>query len=187
MIPKQLLSKTLYFLQCYWISQRPTRMKCCNLMKTKRMRTMKLSVCCYVTRNRANFCFGCYHLNFMKKPQAVKNMRMFLWKMKWTSFYWYCHLAETKNLFKICVIFLFFSHQKQISNIKTTEIHAICLTLDNLWTLLTTVLLVYQQREKKNTGKKQKNLRLRWPLILLSINTFILLNRNSYLLPKCKK
>ena len=186
MIPKQVLSKTLYFLQCYWISQRHTRMKCCNLVKTKRVRTMKLSVCCYITRKdtRANFCFGCYHLNLMKKLYAVKIMRMFLWKMKWTSFYWYCHLAETKNLFKICVIFLFFSHQKQISNIKTTEIYATCHTLDNLWTLLTTVLLVYQQHEK-NTGKKQKDFRLCWPLILLSINTFILLNRNSCLLAKC--
>ena len=49
--------------------------------------------------------------------------------------------------------FSFFSHQKQISNIKITEIHAACHTLDNLWTLLTTVLLVYQQREKKYRQK----------------------------------
>ena len=59
---------------------------------------------------------------------------------------------------------------------------ATCHTLDNLWTFLTTV---YQQREKINIGKKQKDLRLCWPLILLSVNTFILLNRNSYLFAKC--
>ena len=46
-----------------------------------------------------------------------------------------------------------------------------------LWTFLTTV---YQQC-KKNIGKKQKDLRLCWPLIVLSINKFILLNRNFYL------
>ena len=44
-------------------------MKCCNLVKAKRRRTMKLSVCCYVTHKdtQANFCVGCYHLNCMKK------------------------------------------------------------------------------------------------------------------------
>ena len=32
-------------MQCFWISQ--THVKCCNLVKAKRVRTMKLSVCCY--------------------------------------------------------------------------------------------------------------------------------------------
>ena len=52
----------------------------CNLVKTKRMRTMKLSVCCYVKRKdtRANFSFECYHLNSIEKPWAIKIMRMFL-------------------------------------------------------------------------------------------------------------
>ena len=41
---------------------------------------------------------------------------------------------------------------------------------------------------KKNIAKKQKDLRLCWPLILLSINTFILLNLNSnYLLAEMLK
>ena len=107
MIPKQVLSKTLCFLQCYCISQR--HMKFCNLVKTKGMLTIKLSVCYYVTRQdtQANFCFGCYQLNFMKKLYAVKITYICLRKMKWTSFYWYCYLPETKNLFKICVFFLF--------------------------------------------------------------------------------
>ena len=49
-----------------------------HLVKAKRMRTIKLSVHCYVTRKGTwtNFCFSCYHLNFMKKPQAVKIMHM---------------------------------------------------------------------------------------------------------------
>ena len=155
MILKQVLSKTLYFLQCYWLSQRHSRMKCCNLVKTMSMRTMKSSVCCYVTRKdtQANFCFGCFHLNFMKKLKAVKIMRMFLWKIKWTSFCWYCHLAETKNLFKICVIFFFLVTKTKFPTKKTTKIHAACHTLDNLWPLLTTVLLVYRQREKKYRQK----------------------------------
>ena len=55
-------------------------------------------------------------------------------------------LAETKNLFIICVFFFFFfSYQKQILNVKTTEIHDACHTFDNLPTFLTTV---YQQCEK---------------------------------------
>ena len=50
-------------------------------------------------------------------------------------------------------------------------------------TFLTTV---YQQREK-NIDKKQKELRLCWSLTVVSINTFMLLNRNSYLLAKRQK
>ena len=51
----------------------------------------------------------------------------------------------------IC-FFPFFSYQKQILNIKTTEIHAACHTFDNLWTFLTTE---YQQREKKLAKNKR--------------------------------
>ena len=38
-----------------------------------------ISVLRYVTRKntRANFCFGCYHLKFMKKLYAVKIMQCF--------------------------------------------------------------------------------------------------------------
>ena len=43
----------------------------------------------------------------------------------------------------------------------------------------------YISNVKKNTGKKQKDLRLCWPLNLLSTNTLILLNRNSNLLAEC--
>ena len=150
-------------------------------MIAKRVRTMKLAVCCYITckDTRANFCFGCYHLDFMKKPWAVKIMHMVFWKMKWTSFYWYCYLAETKNLFKICVFFfLFFSHQKRISSIRTPKIHTACHTLKtygHFW------LYCVSATWKKNIGKKQKDLRLCWPLIVLSINTLISLNCNFYL------
>ena len=85
--------------------------------------------------------------------------------MKGTSFYSYCYLAETKTLFiNFVFFFLCFSYQKQISNIKTTEIHAACYTLDNLWKFLTTV---YQQREK-NIGKKTKACAL-----MLASNSFI--------------
>ena len=65
-------------------------------------------------------------------------------------------------------MFLFFRHQKQISKIKTTEIHAACHTLDNLWTLLTTVLLVYQQSEKKKYSQKTTGFEL-----MLASNSFI--------------
>ena len=60
--------------------------------------------------------------------------------------------------------FLFFSHQKQVSNIKNTEIHAACHSLHNLWTFLTTV---YQQREKKYY-QKTKGFAL-----MLAYNSFI--------------
>ena len=60
--------------------------------------------------------------------------------------------------------FRFFSHRKQISKIKTTEIHAACHTIDNLWTFLSTI---YQQREKI-IGKKQKGFAL-----MLASNSFI--------------
>ena len=142
-------------------------MKCCNLVKAKRMRTMKLSVCCYVTRKdtRANFCFGWYHLNFIKNLRQSKLCIVCFFLKKWTSFSWYYCLAETKNLFLFCIFcvffILFFSYQKKISNIKTTEIHTACHTLDNLWTFLSTV---YQQCEK-NIGKKEKKSRLFWPPI----------------------
>ena len=71
MIPKQLFNYQKLYTFCNVVEYRKdVIMKYCNLVKTKRMRTMKLSVCCYVTRKdtRANFCFGCYHLNFMNKP-----------------------------------------------------------------------------------------------------------------------
>ena len=86
-----------------------------------------------------------YHLNFMKNLRQSKLCVCFF--EKWTSFSWYCCLAETKTLFIICIFFfLSFSYQKQISNIKSTKIHTAYQTLDNLWTFLTTV---YQQCEKK--------------------------------------
>ena len=91
-------------------------------------------------------------------------MYMFFSKMKWTSLYWYCYSAETKYLFKIWIFFVFFSHQKQISNIKTTEIHTAFQTLDNWWTFLTTV---YQQREKKYRQKAKGF------AIMLASNSFI--------------
>ena len=50
--------------------------------------------------------------------------------------------------------------QSVFSNIKTTEIHAACHTLDNLRRVLTTVLLVYQQREKKKHRQKTKGFAL---------------------------
>ena len=80
MILKQVLSKTLHFLQCYGIPQR--HMKCCNLVKAKRMCTMKLSMCCCVTRKdtRANFCFGCHYLNFMKNLRQSKLCICFIFK-----------------------------------------------------------------------------------------------------------
>ena len=110
----------------------------------------------HTQRYSGKFLFWMLLLELHEKTMGSQNYAYVFVKMKWTSFCWYCHLAETKNLFKICVIFLFFSHQNQISNIKTTEIHATCHTLDNLWTLLTTVLLVYQQREKKIQAKNKR-------------------------------
>ena len=76
--------------------------------------------------------------------------------------------------------FRFFSHQKQISNIKTTEIHATCHTLDNLRTLLTTVLLAYQQR-----GKKYRQKTKGFALMLASnsfINKYVYFAKSQFLL-----
>ena len=128
-------------------------MKCCNLVKAKRMRTMKLSVCCYVTRkdNRANFCFRCYHLNFIKKTLGSQNYAYVFLKNEMNVFLLiYCCFVETKTLLIISFFLLFFS------NMKTTKIHAACHTLDifgYLWTFLTAV---YQEREKKILAKNKR-------------------------------
>ena len=155
MILKQVLAKALHFLQCYWISQ--THMKCCNLVKAERMRKMKLSVCCYVTRKKhsGKLLFWMLSLKLQEKTLGSQSYAYAFFDMKWASFYWYCYLSETKNLFIISFFFSFLSHQKQISNIKTTEIHAARHTLDNLWTFLTTL---YQQYEKIYVLAKNKTI-----------------------------
>ena len=99
--------------------------------------------------------------------------------MKRTSFYRYCYLAETKNLLISCVLFCFFCHPKQISNVKTTEtkIHpAACHTLDNIWTFLTSV---YQQCEKKYWQKTKG-----FALMLVSncfINKYVYITKSQFL------
>ena len=60
----------------------------------------------------------------MKKTLGSQNYGYVFVKNEMNIFLLILPLSRIKNLFKICVIFLFFSHQKQISNIKTIEIHA---------------------------------------------------------------
>ena len=110
----------------------------------------------HVPRHSGKFLFWMLSLELHEKTLDSQNYAYVFVKNEMNIFLLILHLAETKNLFKICVIFLFFSHQKQISNIKTTEIHATCHTLDNLWALLTTVLLVYQQCENKIQAKNKR-------------------------------
>ena len=118
-------------------------------------------------------------LELYEKTSGSQNYAYVFLKNEMNVFLLIMLVTDTKILFIICFCFFsFFGYQKQILNIKTTEIHAACHTLDNLWTFLTTV---YQQREKN--WQKTKGFAL-----MLASNAFIVikfLNRNSYLLAKC--
>ena len=121
----------------------------------------------HAQRHSGKFLFWMLSLELHEKTLDSQNYANVFVKNEMNIFLLILLLSRKYKLFKICVIFLFFSHQKQISNIKTTETHAAYHTLDNLWTLLTTVLLVYQQLEKKYR-QKTKGFAL-----MLASNSFI--------------
>ena len=131
----------------------------------------------HAQRHSSKFLFWILSLELHKKALGSQNDACVFVKNEMNIFLLiqFCYSAEIQNLFKIWV-FLFFSHQKQISNIETTEIHAACHTLNNLWTFLATL---YQQREKKYRQKTKG-----FALMLASnsfINKFVYFAKSQFL------
>ena len=136
----------------------------------------------HAQRHSSKFLFWISSLELHKKILGSQNDACVFVKNEMNIFLLiqFCYLAEIQNLLKFgFFFFLVIKNKFRTSRLPKYMVHVTHLiTCGHFW-------LLYISNVKKNTGKKQKDLRLCWPLILLSINLFILLNRNSYLLAKC--
>ena len=161
--------------------------KCCNLVKAKRMRNNEVISVLLRHAQRPSGKFQLWILSLELHEKTLDRQSYAYAFLRNEANILLLILLRSRNyksIYNLRFFFLFCSYQKQISNTKTLEIHAACHTCNNLWTVLTTVYCI--SNVKKNV-KKQKDLRLWWPQIVLSTNTFILLNRNFYLLAKFQR